>query len=157
MKCSTAVVTQDAREVIEKAGVVMFKDASANKGGVTSSSLEVLAALVLTDEEFRAHMAVSKEACAAGRPADALVRLMQRRILVVVHTDPDNTWRIACSVTTININSYSSWRRPAASSISPVAPHTSSAPDFMNFSFRLVGGCHDGTCSWGVRMRCRVL
>ena len=60
--------------MIEKAGVIMFKDASANKGGVTSSSLEVLAALVLTDDEFRTHMAVSKAACAAGRPADRDVR-----------------------------------------------------------------------------------
>ncbi|KAJ2783245.1 NAD-dependent glutamate dehydrogenase [Coemansia interrupta] len=44
--------TQDARLRLEKAGVHLFKDASANKGGVTSSSLEVLAALSFTDEEF---------------------------------------------------------------------------------------------------------
>ncbi|KAH9253424.1 hypothetical protein BASA81_008621 [Batrachochytrium salamandrivorans] len=37
--------TQEARLRLEKAGAVIFKDASANKGGVTSSSLEVLAAL----------------------------------------------------------------------------------------------------------------
>lgn len=53
--------TQPAREEIEKAGVIVFKDASANKGGVTSSSLEVLAALVLTDAEFSAHMAVPED------------------------------------------------------------------------------------------------
>jgi glutamate dehydrogenase len=40
--------TQEARLQIEAAGVVVIKDASANKGGVTSSSLEVLAALALT-------------------------------------------------------------------------------------------------------------
>jgi len=39
----------------------LYKDASANKGGVTSSSLEVLAALSLSDEEFEAHMAVKGE------------------------------------------------------------------------------------------------
>ena len=50
--------TQDARLEIEKRGVLLFKDASANKGGVTSSSLEVLAALVLTDAEFSTHMCV---------------------------------------------------------------------------------------------------
>lgn len=50
--------TQEARLFLEKHGVVIFKDASANKGGVTSSSLEVLAALSLTDEEFEKHMAV---------------------------------------------------------------------------------------------------
>ncbi|KAJ2878132.1 NAD-dependent glutamate dehydrogenase [Coemansia asiatica] len=44
--------TQDARLRLEKAGVHLFKDASANKGGVTSSSLEVLAALSFTDGEF---------------------------------------------------------------------------------------------------------
>ncbi|KAJ1798596.1 NAD-dependent glutamate dehydrogenase [Coemansia sp. RSA 2399] len=44
--------TQDARLRLEKAGVHLFKDASANKGGVTSSSLEVLAALSFTDSEF---------------------------------------------------------------------------------------------------------
>eukprot|EP00730_Choanoeca_flexa_P020065 TRINITY_DN9807_c0_g2_i1.p1 TRINITY_DN9807_c0_g2~~TRINITY_DN9807_c0_g2_i1.p1 ORF type:complete len:1038 (+),score=326.03 TRINITY_DN9807_c0_g2_i1:113-3226(+) len=54
--------TQDARLKLEKAGVVVIKDASANKGGVTSSSLEVLAALALTDEEFKEHMSVVDEA-----------------------------------------------------------------------------------------------
>ena len=50
--------TQEARLKIEEAGVVLVKDASANKGGVTSSSLEVLAALCLTDEEFEEHMRI---------------------------------------------------------------------------------------------------
>ncbi|KAJ3410477.1 NAD-dependent glutamate dehydrogenase [Chytridiales sp. JEL 0842] len=50
--------TQEARIKLEKAGVIVFKDASANKGGVTSSSLEVLAALAFTDEEFHEHMQV---------------------------------------------------------------------------------------------------
>lgn len=50
--------TQEARLRLEKAGAVIFKDASANKGGVTSSSLEVLAALSFTDEEFAEHMQV---------------------------------------------------------------------------------------------------
>jgi len=51
-------LTQDARFVLENAGVVLYKDASANKGGVTSSSLEVLAALVMTDAEHQEHMQV---------------------------------------------------------------------------------------------------
>jgi len=50
--------TQEARLRLEKAGAIIFKDASANKGGVTSSSLEVLAALAFTDEEFSQHMQV---------------------------------------------------------------------------------------------------
>jgi glutamate dehydrogenase len=44
--------TQETRLILENAGVIIFKDASANKGGVTSSSLEVLAALALNDVEF---------------------------------------------------------------------------------------------------------
>ena len=51
-------VTADARATLEDAGVILFKDASTNKGGVTSSSMEVLAALSLTDEEFDVHMRV---------------------------------------------------------------------------------------------------
>lgn len=54
--------TQEARLQLEKKGCVLFKDASANKGGVTSSSLEVLAALALTDEEFEQHMMVTDDA-----------------------------------------------------------------------------------------------
>ncbi|CEI97888.1 Putative Glutamate dehydrogenase [Rhizopus microsporus] len=50
--------TQEARLRLEKAGIVIFKDASANKGGVTSSSLEVLAALAFEDKEFGEHMCV---------------------------------------------------------------------------------------------------
>ena len=49
-------ITQEARLALERAGVIIFKDASANKGGVTSSSLEVLAALSLSDDEFQRHM-----------------------------------------------------------------------------------------------------
>lgn len=51
-------ITQEARLRLEKAGAILFKDASANKGGVTSSSLEVLAALAFTDDEFFEHMQV---------------------------------------------------------------------------------------------------
>lgn len=51
-------LTQDARLVLENAGVILYKDASANKGGVTSSSFEVLASLAMTDEEHSEHMQV---------------------------------------------------------------------------------------------------
>jgi len=39
--------TNEARVVLEDAGVHLFKDSSANKGGVTSSSLEVLVSLAM--------------------------------------------------------------------------------------------------------------
>lgn len=35
-------ITEEARIQLEKAGAILYKDASANKGGVTSSSLEVI-------------------------------------------------------------------------------------------------------------------
>jgi glutamate dehydrogenase len=45
-------LTPQARANLEKAGLVVIKDSSANKGGVICSSYEVLAGLVLSDEEF---------------------------------------------------------------------------------------------------------
>jgi glutamate dehydrogenase len=45
-------VSQQARFWLEKKGVVLYKDSSTNKGGVTSSSFEVLAGLAQNDEEF---------------------------------------------------------------------------------------------------------
>ena len=59
-------VTADARATLEDRGVILFKDASTNKGGVTSSSMEVLAALSMTDEEFDIHMRVP-----TNKPEDA--------------------------------------------------------------------------------------
>ena len=50
--------TQDARLRLEEKGVIIYKDASANKGGVTSSSLEVFASLTLSDDEYDAWMSV---------------------------------------------------------------------------------------------------
>jgi glutamate dehydrogenase len=54
-------ITQDAKLRLEKAGCILYKDASANKGGVTSSSLEVLASLSLNDQEFVENMCVHED------------------------------------------------------------------------------------------------
>jgi len=51
-------ITQQARLRLEEKGVILYKDASANKGGVTSSSLEVLASLALSDEDYDELMCV---------------------------------------------------------------------------------------------------
>jgi len=51
-------LTQEARLRLEEKGVIIYKDASANKGGVTSSSLEVLASMVMTDKEWEELMCV---------------------------------------------------------------------------------------------------
>lgn len=53
-------ITQDARVELERRGIILFKDASTNKGGVTSSSLEVLAALSLPNEQFEELMSVKE-------------------------------------------------------------------------------------------------
>ena len=45
-------ITNEAREVLEDAGVLLYKDSSANKCGVVSSSYEILAGLVLDDETY---------------------------------------------------------------------------------------------------------
>lgn len=54
-------ITQDAKLRLEKAGCILYKDASANKGGVTSSSLEVLASLSFDDSGFLEHMCVNAD------------------------------------------------------------------------------------------------
>ncbi|KAK6358755.1 NAD-dependent glutamate dehydrogenase [Orbilia blumenaviensis] len=54
-------ISQDAKIRLEKAGAILFKDASANKGGVTSSSLEVLASLSFDDAGFVENMCVKED------------------------------------------------------------------------------------------------
>jgi len=84
--------TQDARMQLEKAGVVLYKDASSNKGGVTSSSLEVLAALALDDAEFSANMAVTDK---ANPPKfyQEYVAEIQKRIEADAYHEFDCIWR----------------------------------------------------------------
>jgi glutamate dehydrogenase len=45
-------LTPQARRFLEELGVLIIKDSSANKGGVTCSSFEVLSSLCLSEEEF---------------------------------------------------------------------------------------------------------
>lgn len=54
-------ITQNAKLRLEKAGAIVFKDASANKGGVTSSSLEVLASLAFDDSGFFKNMCIDED------------------------------------------------------------------------------------------------
>ncbi|KIY69289.1 NADH-dependent glutamate dehydrogenase [Cylindrobasidium torrendii FP15055 ss-10] len=71
-------LTQQARLFLEKKKVVLFKDSSANKGGVTSSSLEVLAGLALSTDEYLELM-IFKD----GKPSDfykSYVQDIQRKI-----------------------------------------------------------------------------
>ncbi|KAI8377565.1 Glutamate/Leucine/Phenylalanine/Valine dehydrogenase-domain-containing protein [Radiomyces spectabilis] len=83
--------TQEARLRLEKAGVVIFKDASANKGGVTSSSLEVLAALAFNDAEFDQHMSVKNGV--VPEFYEAYVKEVQRIIEHNAAVEFDALWR----------------------------------------------------------------
>lgn len=51
---ANSFLTPAAREAIQKEGVLIIKDASANKCGVITSSYEILAGLMLNPAEFRA-------------------------------------------------------------------------------------------------------
>ena len=51
-------LTGEARLYLEKLGVLIIKDSSANKTGVIGSSFEVLCGLSLTDEQFMHHKSV---------------------------------------------------------------------------------------------------
>ena len=85
-------ITQDAKLRLEKAGCVVYKDASANKGGVTSSSLEVLASLSFDDAGFLAHMCVGAD----GRAPpfyDAYVRAVQATIRRNAALEFEALWR----------------------------------------------------------------
>ena len=53
-------ITEDARLRLEEHGIIVLKDASTNKGGVTSSSLEVYASLALSNEEYEEYMMVKE-------------------------------------------------------------------------------------------------
>ena len=57
-------ITQDAKLRLEQAGCILYKDASANKGGVTSSSLEVLASLSFDDQGFVENMCIRDDGTA---------------------------------------------------------------------------------------------
>jgi glutamate dehydrogenase len=74
-------ITQEARLRLEENGAVLIKDASANKGGVTSSSLEVLAALALTDGEYERMLAVpdgGKEPAFRKRYIAEILKIIRR-------------------------------------------------------------------------------
>lgn len=52
---ANSFITPAAREVLQQKGVVIMRDASANKCGVISSSYEIIANLLFSDEEFLAN------------------------------------------------------------------------------------------------------
>ena len=52
---ANSFITPQARQQLQKAGIILMRDASANKCGVISSSYEIIANLLLTEKEFLAN------------------------------------------------------------------------------------------------------
>jgi glutamate dehydrogenase len=52
---ANSFITPSARKRLQEAGVVLLRDASANKCGVISSSYEIIGNLLFSEEEFLAH------------------------------------------------------------------------------------------------------
>lgn len=75
-------MSEPAREVLENAGVHVFRDASTNKGGVTSSSMEVLAALALSPEDHTALMTYKPET--GAEPPEFYKTYVQQILDVIV-------------------------------------------------------------------------
>jgi glutamate dehydrogenase len=67
---ANSFITPPARDIVQKRGIVIIRDASANKCGVISSSYEIIANLLMSEEEFLA----SKE----DYVADVLILLEKR-------------------------------------------------------------------------------
>lgn len=69
---ANSFLAPEARSALQKGGVIILRDASANKCGVITSSYEIIANLLMTDKEFLRH----KEAYVKGvlKILDARVR-----------------------------------------------------------------------------------
>lgn len=86
-------ITQDAKLRLEAAGCILYKDASANKGGVTSSSLEVLASLSFDDEGFKEHMCVDAKTGEPPQFYQDYVREVQAKICENARLEFEAIWR----------------------------------------------------------------
>jgi glutamate dehydrogenase len=81
--------TTDARKVLEAAGVKLFRDASTNKGGVTSSSLEVFASLAMSEADHEKNMCVDQ-----GKTPPELYQKYTQDILNIIRLNADNEFKI---------------------------------------------------------------
>lgn len=86
-------ITQDAKLRLEAAGCILYKDASANKGGVTSSSLEVLASLSFDDESFIANMCCDPKTGEAPEFYKEYVKQVQAKIQENARLEFEAIWR----------------------------------------------------------------
>ncbi|CDK25964.1 unnamed protein product [Kuraishia capsulata CBS 1993] len=87
-------ITQSAKLILEHAGAIVFKDASTNKGGVTSSSLEVLASLSFDDQGFLKNMCVDEETGAKPQFYQDYVKQVQQIIIHNAHKEFEMLWKL---------------------------------------------------------------
>ncbi|KAM6513920.1 NAD-dependent glutamate dehydrogenase [Fusarium falciforme] len=85
-------ITQEAKLRLEEAGCILYKDASANKGGVTSSSLEVLASLSFDDAGFIENMCVGANGEAPQFYQD-FIKYVQLKIQENARLEFEAIWR----------------------------------------------------------------
>ena len=94
-------LTPDARTELSKLGTLIFKDSSANKCGVICSSYEIIASMLLTEEEFLdikprfVAEVLDKLRGFARREAELLVRLHRQQADVLL---PEMSIRLSRSV-----------------------------------------------------------
>lgn len=86
-------ITQDAKLRLEASGCILYKDASANKGGVTSSSLEVLASLSFDDAGFVANMCHDARTGEAPEFYNEYVKAVQAKICENARLEFEAIWR----------------------------------------------------------------
>lgn len=67
---ANSFITPEARVRLQNAGVIIMRDASANKCGVISSSYEIIANLLLSEEEFLTHK---------QRYVEGVLQILERR------------------------------------------------------------------------------
>ncbi|HSD19892.1 MAG TPA: NAD-glutamate dehydrogenase domain-containing protein [Anaeromyxobacter sp.] len=102
---ANSFITPEARDRLQEAGAVVFRDASANKCGVISSSYEIIGNLLLSEEEFLAH----KE-----RYVRDVLAILEKRaadeanLLVRLHREEDGkrSWTALSAAISSEINAH---------------------------------------------------
>jgi len=85
---ANSFITPNARIEMQRRGVIIIRDASANKCGVISSSYEIIANLMLSDEEFLAN-----KKCYVSDVMDILNKMAEREANLILkrHRDANGT------------------------------------------------------------------
>lgn len=96
-------LTPGARRLLEDLGVLIIKDSSANKGGVICSSFEVLAGLVLSEEEF---IAKKEELMQQVLESIRSRALDEARLLLSTHQESGQRCTEISDIISERINSY---------------------------------------------------